>query len=96
MIIKSRISINRSKKDFTIQYFISSVKAGGQNRQKNATGVRIIDIKTGLKSECQDERSQKQNLKKAFISLAKKIIEHENQKYENENKIESRQSHHLK
>jgi len=79
MIVKSKVPINRTKKDFTVQYFVCSGN-GGQNRQKNATGVRIIDNITELRSECQDERSRLQNLKKAFMSLANKIIKFENKK----------------
>jgi hypothetical protein len=57
-----------SKKDFIIETFCVGGH-GGQNMQKNATGVRIKHPDSGAVSACRDERSQLQNKKKAFNRL---------------------------
>jgi protein subunit release factor B len=57
-----------SAKDLEISYFIGS-GAGGQNRQKNATGVQIIHKESGAIGRCSESRSQAQNKKQAFLNL---------------------------
>jgi peptide chain release factor 1 len=57
-----------TKKDFDIQYYKSS-GAGGQNRNKRETAVRLIHKDSGIMVTCADEREQNRNLKKAFHNL---------------------------
>lgn len=67
--MKEKINI-ASKKDFDISYFKGS-GAGGQNRQKNATGVQLIHRESGAMGRCSETRSLIQNKKKAFENLVK-------------------------
>lgn len=64
---RERITILTAK-DCDISYFIGS-GAGGQNRQKNHTGVQIIHRESGALGRCSESRSQVQNKKKAFLNL---------------------------
>ena len=68
--------IKRDKKDFKLQFFTASVKAGGAGKDTSNTACRITDIQTGISAECQEERSQKTNRERAFLRLANKLIEH--------------------
>lgn len=61
--------------DFRVDYYRGS-GAGGQNRNKLDTAVRITDIETGLFASCEEQRTQGQNRKIAFQRLAKKLVEH--------------------
>jgi protein subunit release factor B len=67
--MKEKINI-LNKKDLDVSYFVGSGK-GGQNKQKNATGVQIIHKETGAIGRCSEHRSQFQNKKKAFLNLCK-------------------------
>lgn len=60
--------LSLTKKDFEIETFCVGGH-GGQNMQKNQTGVRIIHPDSGAKGESRDERSQLQNKKIAFERL---------------------------
>jgi protein subunit release factor B len=64
---KERITILR-KSDCDISYFKGS-GAGGQNKQKNATGVQIIHRESGAIGRNSETRSQDQNRRAAFKSL---------------------------
>lgn len=44
--------------------------AGGQNRNKRDTGVRITHLESGAVAECEEERSQGQNKATALRKLA--------------------------
>jgi peptide chain release factor 1 len=57
-----------TKKDFVVQTFRGS-GAGGQNRNKRDTAVRIIHQASGARGESCEERSQAQNKKTAFRRL---------------------------
>lgn len=59
-----------SKKDLDISYFCGS-GAGGQARNKVASGVQIIHRETGAIGRASDSRSQEQNKKAAFERLLK-------------------------
>ena len=67
--MKEKINIV-NKKDLDISYFVGRGK-GGQNKQKNATGVQIIHKESGAIGRCSENRSQLQNKKKAFLNLCK-------------------------
>ena len=66
--MKEKINI-LNKKDLDISYYVGTGK-GGQNKQKNATGVQIIHRESGAIGRCDDTRSQFQNKKEAFRRLA--------------------------
>lgn len=57
-----------TKKDFEVQTSRGS-GAGGQNRNKRDTKVRIIHKASGAVGESQEERSQEQNKKTALKRL---------------------------
>lgn len=60
-----------NKDHFTIERTKGSGK-GGQNRNKRETAIRLTHKATGIQSYCADERSQDQNLKRAFRNLINK------------------------
>ena len=61
------------KEDLRIDTFRGS-GAGGQNRNKRDTAVRITHILTGISVSAQDQRTQGQNLKNAFKRLVEKLV----------------------
>ncbi|MGX7582756.1 peptide chain release factor-like protein [Candidatus Vidania fulgoroideorum] len=65
-------SITFKRKDLKIDTFKSS-GAGGQSVNKTNSAVRIKHLPTGIKVECQKERSQHINKKIAFFILEDKI-----------------------
>ena len=67
-----------TKKDFEFQYFRASGK-GGQHVNKTETAVRITHLPTGIMVECQDERSQFQNLQNAKHKLKQKLLQQTNE-----------------
>jgi protein subunit release factor A len=60
--------LSLTKKDFRVETFCVGGH-GGQNMQKNQTGVRITHPASSAKGESRDERSQLQNKKAAFERL---------------------------
>ena len=62
-----RVSI-ATEKDFDVSYFCGS-GAGGQARNKVASGVQIIHRETGAIGRASDSRSQAENKKTAFKRL---------------------------
>ncbi|KJP86159.1 hypothetical protein AK88_04210 [Plasmodium fragile] len=61
-------------KDLKITTFRSS-KPGGQNVNKIESGVSILHKPTGIKTECQEERTQEMNKKIAMKRLTQKIFQ---------------------
>ena len=74
IIDHSKITDNRekitiaTKKDFDVSYFCGS-GAGGQARNKVASGVQIIHKETGAIGRASDSRSQAENKAEAFRRL---------------------------
>jgi len=66
---KKEFLFSLNKKDFRLEFFHSKKKAGGQNLNKVASVVRIYHDASGAVAECQEERDQHQNRKKAFLKL---------------------------
>ena len=64
---KIRVSI-ATKKDFDVSYYCGS-GAGGQARNKVASGVQIIHRDSGAIGRAHDSRSQADNKKNAFQRL---------------------------
>lgn len=62
--------------DIKIESFISSVKAGGQKRQKTNTAVRLTHLPTLIRVKNEEERTFEQNRMNALDSLENKLIKH--------------------
>ena len=60
--------LSLTEKDFEIHTFSTS-GAGGQRRDRKATGVRIVHPASGVSASCSDTRSQHQNKMRAFKAL---------------------------
>ena len=58
-----------TKKDFVVETSTSSTKAGGQNRDRNQTAIRITHPASGAVGTCQDTRSQSKNKQIALKRL---------------------------
>lgn len=62
----------RSEKDFRIEWYNGTIKAGGQHHQKNATCCRLIHIPTGLVRTSQT-RSRKSSYQLAMESMTSEL-----------------------
>ncbi|SCP06144.1 peptide chain release factor 1, putative [Plasmodium ovale] len=69
-------------KDLKVTTFRSS-KPGGQNVNKIESGVTILYLPMGIKTTCQEERTQELNKRKAMKRLILKITEIRNSAREN-------------
>ncbi|MGX7577266.1 peptide chain release factor-like protein [Candidatus Vidania fulgoroideorum] len=72
-------NVKFKRKDLKIETFKSS-GAGGQHVNKTNSAVRIVHLPTGIKVECQKERSQIENRKFALKLLVSKIKKEEEKK----------------
>jgi len=61
-----------------VKSFVASVKAGGQQRQRTRSGVRLTHLPTLISTKNEDERSFEQNKQKAKLVLLEKLEEHLN------------------
>jgi protein subunit release factor A len=75
-----------TKKDFRVETFRSG-GPGGQHQNKTESGVRITHIPTGLKAECRETKSQRQNKTIAFKRLADLLVQRVMQDLTRENGI---------
>lgn len=64
-MVKSNVKWTVPQKDLRVDTYRGS-GAGGQNRNKRDTGVRVTHIPSGAVGECEQERSQLQNKKRAL------------------------------
>ena len=74
--LKSPRLNSEDKNEVEIDSFVSSVKAGGQNRQKNRTAVRFTHLPTLISVKNENERSFEQNKQQARTALSEKLEEH--------------------
>lgn len=65
--------IHLTKKDFKLEWF-SGQGAGGQHRNKHQNCCRITHIESGITVNGTESRSRVENQRKAFNTLAKKVI----------------------
>lgn len=72
--ISDEINVEVDPKDIRIDKFLAG-SAGGQNVQKNETAIRITHFPTGIVTQCQNERSQLQNMEVAMKVLKSKLFE---------------------
>ena len=64
---------NVRKDDLRVDTYRGS-GAGGQNRNKRDTAVRITHLPTRLAASCEEQRTQAQNKRAAFLRLARQLV----------------------
>ncbi|MBW3637039.1 MAG: PCRF domain-containing protein, partial [Armatimonadetes bacterium] len=77
--VADTVEIEIADKDLRIDKYNAS-SAGGQNVQKNETAIRLTHLPTGIVTQCQNERSQLQNMEVAMRVLKSKLFEMEQRK----------------
>jgi len=76
LALKSPRLNSEDENEVKIDSFLSSVKAGGQHRQKNRTAVRLTHLPTLLSVKNENERSFEQNKQQAKTALFEKLEKH--------------------